>query len=254
MKHSDNIQDELKDLNSSLPEKVPGTTYTVPEGYFEGFAASMLNRIKIESNLVESASAEIAQLSPLLANISRAMPFEVPQNYFQTNIDVLPAIINDKEDSLILSFIEKEMPFDVPQGYFYNLPENVLDTVEHNEHKVVKMSGRKWMRMAVAAMIAGIITVSGIVYFKTDNHISTDNGGAVATQNTKHDIKKELKTVSTAELDAFINTTVINPNSSATAINSNRNDVKTLLEDVSDKELDAFLDQVPTDEEEEIVL
>ena len=64
-----------------------------------------------------------------------------------------------------------------------------------------------------------------------------------------------MKTISTAELDAFIETRVIADNSSSTVINSNKtNDVKTLLEDVSDKELDAFLDQVPTDVEEEIVL
>ncbi|MGZ5190354.1 MAG: hypothetical protein ACXWCZ_04995 [Flavisolibacter sp.] len=253
MKYSENIQNELKGLNSSLPNKASESPFSVPEGYFEGFAASVIARIKNESTSAESASAEIAQLSPCLASISRTMPFEVPENYFQTNIDVLPAIINDNEDSLVLSFIEKDMPLEVPQGYFFNLPERVMETVEPREHKVVKMSGRKWMRIAVAAMIAGIITVSGIVYFKTDNHGNVNNN-TVANQTIKPDIKKELKAVSTAELDAFINTRVVN-DYSATAKNSTKNnDVKTLLEDVSDKELDAFLDQVPTDVEEEIVL
>jgi hypothetical protein len=252
MKHSDNIQNELNEINSSLPGKANGSVLSVPEGYFEGFAASVLNRIK-KANVAESASAEIAQLSPFLAGISRSMPFEVPDNYFQTNIDVLPSIVSDKE-SLVLSFIDKDMPFEVPKGYFFNLPEQVMESVESHEPKVVKMSGRKWMRMAVAAMIAGIITVSGIVYFKTDNSGSIDKD-AVANQNTKADINKELKTVSTAELDAFINTRVVTEDYSATVNNTAKtSDVKTLLEDVSDKELEAFLDQVPTDVEEEIVL
>ena len=254
MNHSDNIQDELKDLNSSLPDKANLNAYSVPEGYFEGFAASVMARIKNEPLTVESASLEIAQLSPLLASISRTMPFEIPENYFQTNIDVLPAIINDNEESLVLSFIEKDMPFEVPKGYFFNLPEQVLESVETRERKVVKMSGRKWMRVAVAAMIAGIITIGGISYFQNDNTGTGDNS-KIATQNNNQDINKELKTISTAELDAFIETRVIADNSSSTVINSNKtNDVKTLLEDVSDKELDAFLDQVPTDVEEEIVL
>ncbi|MET0570513.1 MAG: hypothetical protein ABWZ79_03715 [Pedobacter agri] len=253
MKHSDNIQDELKDLNSSLPSKANEPAFSVPEGFFEGFAASVMARIKMEAAAIESASSEIAELSPFLASISRKMPFDIPGNYFQTNIDVLPAIIADNEESLVLSFIEKDMPFEVPQGYFYNLPDKVMDAVETREHKVVRMSGRKWIRMSVAAMIVGIITLGGIRYFKNDNTGTVDTN--VATQNTNQDINKELKTVSTAELDAFIKTTVVADNNSSTAINSNKsNDVKTLLEDVSDKELDAFLDQVPTDEEEEIVL
>lgn len=250
MKHSDNIQNELKQLNSSLPESAKGAILSVPEGYFEGFAASVIARIKSSE---DSASAEIAQLSPLLANISRSMPFEVPENYFQTNIEVLPAIINENEESLVLSFIEKDMPFDVPNGYFFNLPDKIVDTVGTRAPQVVKMSGRKWMRIAVAAMIAGIITIGGIVYFKTDNSGSIDSG-TVANQNTKADINKELKTVSTAELDAFISTRVVTENYSTANNTAKNSDVKTLLEDVSDKELEAFLDQVPTDVEEEIVL
>ena len=96
MNRRDHIQDELQGLNSSLPPEGNGTPFSVPQGYFEGLAASVLSRIKAEQ--AGSAAEEIAQLSPFLANISRKMPFEVPDQYFQTNIEVLPAIPADNED------------------------------------------------------------------------------------------------------------------------------------------------------------
>src|SRR4029079_11307843 len=133
----DNIQDELKGLDSNLPSAQNSTPYSVPEGYFEGFAASVLSRIKAQE--AGSAAEEIASLSPLLASISRTMPYEVPGDYFQINIEVLPAITADTEESLILSFIEKEMPYEVPKGYFANFPEQVVEKIETSRPRVVKM-------------------------------------------------------------------------------------------------------------------
>src|SRR5689334_9713028 len=87
MNTPNNIQDELRDLNSELPAS-NGTPFSVPEGYFEGFAASVMNRIH---NPALSAAAEIAELSPLLSAISRTMPYQLPEGYFQSNIETLPA-------------------------------------------------------------------------------------------------------------------------------------------------------------------
>jgi hypothetical protein len=249
MNSRDHIQDELQGLNSSLPSAGNGTPFTVPDGYFEGLAASVLARIKADQ---VSAAEEIARLSPLLAGISRTMPFQIPDHYFQTNIEVLPAITSEDEESLVLSFVDKEMPFEVPRGYFANLPEQVVDKVEEKASKVVAMPRRNWMRMAVAAMVAGIIAVSGFMYFNSGKRAgNSDVAGPIAAQH----IVKELKNVSTEELDAFIKTTAVTVHSTETAKNTKTKDVKSLLKDVSDKELDAFLDQVPTDDtDEEVVL
>jgi hypothetical protein len=251
MNRSNHIQDELNGLNSSLPSEVNSGPYAVPDGYFDEFAATVLARIKGSQSL--TAAEEISQLSPLLAGISRSMPFELPAGYFQSNIDVLPAITFDEEESLVLSFIDKEMPYEVPRGYFANFPEQVLETAEANRPRVVKMSGRKWIRMAVAAMIAGIVAFSGITYFSGNRNSTGSSNNTVAVNQTtgtqRQDLKKDLKTVSTEELDAFIKTTAVTVNTTATAQNTPKaSDVKTFLKDVSDKELDQFLDEVPTED------
>jgi hypothetical protein len=119
------IQDELNELNSGLNPPSDNSPYSVPEGYFEGLASSVLAKIKREMPI--SATEEIAQLSPMLAGISKKLPYSVPENYFQSNIDGLGALTSETEDSLVLSFIEKEMPYEVPVGYFASVSDQVLE-------------------------------------------------------------------------------------------------------------------------------
>jgi len=229
------IQDELNELNSELPGGSQEQAYSVPEGYFEGFAGSVMNRIK-EAEGVDSSSVEIAMLSPLLASLSRNMPYSVPGGYFDENIESLPAFTRESEDSLVLSFVEKEMPYDVPSGYFAGLPDAVLQKVNSNA-RVVPMIRRRWMHIAAAAVVAGIITLSGLAYFKSGTTV-------------KDPVAVEIKKASTEELNAFVEAAGAKQDENSTAQNSN--DVKQLLKDVSDKELEAFLNQVPTEDDEEI--
>lgn len=235
------IQNELNELNSGLNPNSNNNPYSVPEGYFEGLAASVLAKIKTEMPV--SASEEIAQLSPLLAAISRRVPYSVPEDYFQSNIESLEVFTSENEESLTLSFIDKEMPYEVPVGYFANVPEQVLEKVADRSAKLVPLMKRKWMRLAVAAAIAGIITISGIAYFNNrGSHSITGDPVAV-----------ELKKASTEELNAFIKTTVVDVTDNkiqTTAKNSPSKTEKKFFDDVSDKELDAFLNQVPTDADE----
>ena len=234
MSSNNYIQDELDQLNSKLPRNGQDTVYHVPEGYFEGFAASVLAKIKGTGNFSGPAE-EIALLSPLLAGISRKMPYSVPDNYFSDNIVSLPAFTSD-EESLVLSFIEKEMPYEVPRGYFASVPETVLEKL-NSRRKTVPFIRRKWMHLAAAAVVAGIITLSGLAYF---------NSGP----SVKDPVAVEIKNASTEELNAFVKTTDISmTDENSTA--QNNSDVRQLLKDVSDNELEAFLEQIPTDDEED---
>jgi len=241
MNNRNTIKDELNELNSKLDLNSGNTPYSVPEGYFEGLAGSVLAKIKGETPL--SAAEEIAQLSPFLAGISKKPPYSFPENYFQSNIEGLKAFTCESEESLVLSFIDKEMPFEVPTGYFANLSEQVLEKISGQDAKVVPLTKRKWMRLAVAAMITGIIAVSGITYFNNrgGNNVATNDPGTI------------VKKASTEELNEFIKATAVDAidnKTQITAKNTSKPETKKLFNDVSDKELDAFLNQMPTDVEE----
>lgn len=233
MNSRNHISDELKVLESELSPALNRNPYSVPDGYFEGLAGSILARIR---TLDQSAAEEISELSPLLAGLSRNMPFEVPGNYFGQTAKSLGSITKEEdEESLVLSFISKEMPYEVPLGYFANFPDQVLEKLPNRRSKVVSMTRNKWMRMAVAAMFAGIMVISGFLYFNQ-------------TGNGSDPVASELKKASTEELDAFINSTTGTANSNTTQSNSVAQDVKEILDDVSDKELEAFLSAVPADD------
>ena len=228
MNSKKHIQDELNELNSKLPANEQDPVYSVPEGYFEGLADSVMAKIKGEAS--QSPSDEIRQLSPLLAGLSRVLPYSVPEHYFDDNINALPAFTSDQE-SLVLSFIEKDMPYEVPMGYFANFPETVLEKLNTGA-TVIPIRRKRWMHMAAAAVVAGIIMFSGLAYFRSSSPV-------------KDPVAVEIKKASTEELNAFVKTTDLSLDENSTA--QNNTEVKHLLKDISDKELEAFLEQIPSE-------
>jgi hypothetical protein len=233
------ILNELNELNSSLPAYVNEPVFSLPNDYFENFAASVLERIK--ANEVQN---ELSELSPLLAGVSKKSPFAVPENYFGS-LDA-EMLIKQEDEILpaILSGHNKEMPFAIPARYFHELPGNVISKIPR-EAKVISINAfRVWKRMAVAAVITGIMAVSGLVYF-------TEKGSGPSVQSQAW-FKSKLNNVSDGALEEFIhNTDAVHEQPQSLAKSGMKpQEVKTMLSDVSVKDMDAFLDQVPTDDEE----
>jgi hypothetical protein len=232
------IQSELKELNSSLPFNVKMPVFNVPEGFFEGFAESVLAKIKGKQAV--SPSDELAELSPLLAGISRTMPYSVPDNYFNEASSSLPELMQEEQLPELLLGIDKTMPYEVPAGYFDGMPKQILDRVVKPQAKVISLN-RNWKRYAVAAALIGVIAFSSIVYFFSGNKVDP-------ATHPEAWIEKKLKNVSTQELEEFIMAASV-INGSETAKKSGKQasqDVKKMLKDVSDTELEAFLSQVPS--------
>jgi hypothetical protein len=227
------ITEELQSLQSTLPGALHGPVFTVPGGYFEGFAASVLARIKAEMN----PSEELESLSPLLAGLSKKNPFTVPEGYFEALAGDAAAVSATDELSPELASLRGINPYTVPAGYFDSLPGTLKEKTAPRA-KVVSMR-TKWMRMAVAACTAGIITIAGLFY------IGGKDDSAVGSQAW---MERKLNTVSDRELDEFIKTA--DPVHGTELAKSSTPDVRALLKDVSTGEMDAFLEQVPTDDEE----
>ncbi len=235
------IQDELKELNSLLPFDKGPELYSVPEGYFEGFAQSVLQRLKFDAL---SASEELGEIAPFLSSLPKKMPFSVPEGYFTESTEGLSDWV--KEESLP-QFLQstRQMPFAIPEGYFESLPGVILKKVSPNEAKVIPISSsRKWMRYAVAAMVAGIIAVSSVLYFGNNNQ-------PIDPASESYEwVAKNLKNVPNKELDDFINTTYINSTSLANTKTVDKTELRKLLKDVPDSEITKFLEEVSIDNED----
>ncbi len=103
MNSQKNIQDELRSLESNLPFN-NNTTYSVPEGYFEGLAASVLAKVKGSD---ASVQAELGELSPLLAGIPKVTPYSVPFFYFEENTQLIPDFSQEPQLSVLNAISKK---------------------------------------------------------------------------------------------------------------------------------------------------
>ncbi|MGV3530702.1 MAG: hypothetical protein ACO1OO_17495 [Flavisolibacter sp.] len=239
------ISEELKTLNSDLSHS-PSSPFTVPEGYFDGFPAAMLALVKIDL----PAREETEQLSPLLATISQKSPFTVPSGYFEENLENL-AFVYDEPATPVLNLIDKKMPYEVPAGYFAGVENQMAEKVNRPAAKVISL-GTRWMRMAAAAMLIGVIGLAGYNYFQEkETNLTAYNADSLkqqtAVQNSPGaEVENELKTVSVSVLDAFINNVDAAATATATKKTSAAADLKKELKDIPVDALDLFLDQVPT--------
>lgn len=237
MNSRNTIQEELKALNSNLPP-LEKPVFSVPDGYFENFAASVLLKLKAET--AATAPDELAGLSPVLAGLSRKMPLSVPENYFASLANEIPVLIGNDPLPSILMDAGRQNAYTVPTGYFENLPAQLLAKVKSDSGaKVISMGRPRRMRMAAAAVITGCIALAAVLYFKTNNSVNP------AQQDTW--VAQELKGIPDSELEEFVNTTDVAGTTASTPARAT--EVRSLLKDVSDSELESFLNAVPADDE-----
>ena len=234
------ILNELADLGSALANHDPQNIYAVPAGYFENLADQILNRIKaLEAN---DAKEELSYLSPFLSNVSKESPYSVPVGFFQTLGEDVLKKISEQEDhqtskeeietlSPLLSSLKNKNPYSIPAGYF----EKLETGVEKKETKVISITKRRWYRLAVAAVIIGIVAISGLAIFKSKQVDPNKNPQAWIEKNVD-------KKVSKNKLDEFVKLA----EGESTSVTNEKDDVKLaeikeLMKDVPEKEIEDFL-------------
>lgn len=241
-----NILQELNQISNTLANISSENIYSVPEGYFENFAEQIFNRIKAME--AKNAKDELNYLSPVLNNISKEIPFSVPADYFYELEENLMQSVRVSEDyqtpieelesiSPFLSQLSKQTPYQVPQGYFENL--NTQSSTKPKV-KIVSISSRKWFRYAAAAMVVGIIALSGLLFF---------NKKPTVDPNTNPDewITKNVKKLNTDKLDAFIKLDDEEHAAKETSIKTD--EIKELMKDVSEKEIQQFLNETASSDD-----
>ena len=240
MTNRNTILNELADLGSALANHDPQNIYAVPAGYFENLADQILNRIKaLEAN---DAKEELSYLSSFLSNVSKESPYSVPVGFFQTlGEDLLKKIIEQEDHqtskeeietlSPLLSGLKNKTPYSVPAGYFEALETNV----EKKETKVISITKRKWYRLAVAAVVIGIIAISGLAIFRSKQVDPNKNPQAWIEKNVDKKVSKD-------KIDEFVKLA----EDESINVASEKDDVKhaeikELMKDIPEKEIVDFL-------------
>lgn len=248
-----NILQELNELNSALVNVSTENIYSVPAGYFDGLAATMLNRIKALN--AENAVEELSYLSPSLSNISKQNIYSVPVGYFESLAENATQLIREGNDyqtakeeieglSPFLSSLKKENPYSVPQGYFESIETPAKPAV-----KVISITHRKWFRYAAAAIVIGAIAMAGLMIFGNE-----EKKKARSFAKFEKKLNKEIKTTSDDDLQDFIQYTDAGLNGEEKVSIENTDEVKELLKDIPESELKEFLEETTVADDTETTM
>jgi len=223
------------------------TPFEIPARYFESLPAIILSRIKAAE--ASSPEEELKVLSPLLGQLEKKHPFTLPNGYFEDLpediISGLNAIdfVNHELETLspVMSAIQNKNVYTVPEDYFDNLPGAVLNKLKTRQNaKVVSGGfGKKILRYAAAAMIAGAIAVGAWVYFQDKPQVSSGYDLAGIKKVSDDEIVKYLDNNSIT----FPESNGVTASNSVASFDMGEDDVKELLADLPDEELQQYLEQ-----------
>ena len=232
-----------------LPGKT-GTPYMVPENYFDDLAGNVLARVK--SNNPMSVQDELEALSPLLSKLDKRTPFSTPAGYFDAfGRDMMSSMSSDEPDEMqvenlspLMTSLRSANVYEVPSGYFQNLPQLILRKVKNDAPaRVVSMTfGRKMMRYAAAAVVAGVIFIGGWLLINRQG--DTVPGATVAqTEEIQRETQAKVEGLSDDELAGFLDQTISVPDIlvAAAVAEIDTEDVKMMLADIPDEELKKYL-------------
>lgn len=233
-------------LNQNVPETAPspdwgkGPAMSVPEGYFEGFAARMMDKIKD----ISSPSGEEIQ-SPLLSRIGKNMPYQVPEGYF----DTLEPIVEEPGLSPLMAGLKGMTAYEAPEGYFERLPEILSARIgslkEKSPARVISISRQKkvWWQYSAAAVVAAFVFTIGWLRLHTPS-------GKQGVNNM--DVAQSLAKVSDQDIQSYLDNQDnhmaqiqqddVTGNSTA-SLEFSDNDIKSFLGDVSDNDLSQYMEE-----------
>jgi hypothetical protein len=243
-----------EDEGSPVLQGASSNPFTVPQGYFENLAEMILKRIKAENT--ESASEELAVLSPLLNQLGKKTPFSTPAGYFEELTDNAVSgakaidYVNEELENLspVLVALKSKKVYDVPAGYFDNLPSIVLEKARAQKPALlVKMNfTRRVVKYAAAAVIAGGLIVAGSFYLGNSKGGQPDSTeGPIA--GIPKPIADSLNKISDEGLENYLEDQN-DATADAPVVNNSNDDIqpsdmKAMLADVSDEELQQYLEQ-----------
>jgi len=227
MEHRQEILQELRDISPLIADSQQVNPFTVPQGYFDGLAGSILEKMRIDT---------------LLSNAS-ANTYGIPAGYFERLAGNILSKIQSGSNEIrteleevapLLNTISKQEIYSVPAGYFAQT--NFAKVARYGKVITLRVA-RKWTQYAAAAVMAGVLVTGAFIF--TDNRTNLDN-----EQYQRMDVTSELNKVSDDELVKYVNNpehAIAAPATTQLASEEELVDVKNNIQQVSDDELKQYL-------------
>lgn len=247
-----------------------GASFEVPEGYFDNFVLTLLDKIKEGANddpvlsfphttvpyILEDDQyfrkfgtellGLVREKEATIAVTSRSMPFGIEDGYF----DEFPARVAEMAAELtaapVLCTVGKVMPYALPEGYF---EQEVKVSVAAGENKGVNVKPlvpRKrsvWSRWSIAAGVALVITLGLTFLGNKDSegsgfqHESID---VLAAGISKESIDEYIN----VHLDEFVATKMMASMEQDRQLKKREKEskIQTIIKNITTEDIDTYLD------------
>lgn len=239
------ILEELMNISPLVGGIQPVPPYSVPEGFFEGFAGQIMARIR---SVEMSAKEELETLSPLLSRIDKKNPFTAPEGYFSELADNLVSgmkaidFVREELETPLLSDLKHRQIYTVPPGYFESFPAMLLNKIQSGKKApVVTMRPVKRVFQFAAAAAVAAMVILGVVFFSGKRQQTTAIAAlpadSIASQNI-HKLSDE------AILDYVENEVILADNNFMLtgAAEIDEDDMRDMLTDIPDDELRRYVE------------
>ncbi len=251
MNNRTSILNELQTLAPGLAHLPTAMPYTVPQGYFETLAPTLL------------ATLKTGALPLLFLPKDKKMPYSVPEGYFENlardivrkvspaqavpegYFDTLPAILLNKirhqevtqeleTVAPLLNTISKKPVQAVPEGYFEQLQPPVKKVDLHQAPIVPIKKRTGWLKYAAAASVVLLLSFGAYRYFDKP----PSGGIVVVTPAQVEKLDNQLAQLDNETIEQYLQENESVTESNATwSKNAQEDDIETLLQDFTDQEL-----------------
>ena len=190
--------------------------------------------------------SELSSISPLVADMPRNNPFEVPKGYFQEfSANILFQIqaqeIENEELSPFLQSLKKENPYSVPPDYMQQFKVEIKPT----QGKVVRLFNLKAvLKYEAAAAVIGIIATFATLYF------SSERQGSIVKSTEEVAISADgyaLFLNETASIDEDHSEEIIDDTQSL-LVQMDANTVTEILSEIPENEISTYIDLIKNED------
>lgn len=233
MENRNDILNELREISPVLAGINNINVYSVPAGYFDGFAQNILPLVKDEQ-------------SSLLSSINKQAG-SIPAGYFDTLAESILSKIKAQEAPEaypVLDKIGRQNVYTVPQGYFDTLSTDIINKATLPQAKVVSMQKRTgWFKYAAAASVVIMLTFG--VYKFTSNKNNVALPEYVEAGKKIKNVDEELAKVSEEEILKYLQKEGTDVETALIAQTINEKELPAQEDYLLDeKTLDNFLDNI----------
>lgn len=228
------IRDELKEIAASIADIGNENCYRVPDNYFEDFADEVMSKIQLPFTQLPLTPPAPAYFEGLAGNILSKIKSNgtIVEEYNDVNEELTSL-------SPLLASIKKVNVYTVPTHYFANF--KVAIPAAQEKKPVISMHPPvRWIRYAAAAVVIGVVAISGIFLFKND-----PTGSSTAAMYPKDD-SIILSSVSNDAIASYLKQSPANMDISA-PLDENKinpgNLTEQLLQDVSAADIQEYLQE-----------